>query len=162
MHLNKLTHYENSIELPFLQHEFSGFLINSTNPAFNCSQFDQYRSQNLIRGSHICTKPDNGTGTKSKSSLSKGAEAGIGVGVGVAFVLFLMVLLYTLRKKSQSKEKSQTPLHGQLIDTPELPQGRHHEIADFRSWGIRWRGGSECGAADYSTACAGHHRYTRK
>lgn len=76
-------------------------------------------------------KPDRSVDTTTKSSLSKGAEAGIGVGVGVAAVLFFLVLVYLLRKRSQPKEKLQTPSQEPFSDTPELPQGRHYEKAEF-------------------------------
>lgn len=108
-------------------------MVNSTNTSsFSCSNFDRLHSLGFIRDPYVCKgSPTNGTTketTGPSSSLSTGAKAGIGLGIGAAVVLFgTLIWWFCFRKKRQQTEQEDV----RPADTiPELPQGRHHEMAE--------------------------------
>lgn len=126
--------------MPLLKQEYSGFLIDSTNPALDCSQFQDFNDQNYIRNSYSCSsvtkiRTTNSTGTEPTSNpkkhLSKGATAGVSVAAAFGGAALLTALLHFGRRWLNSKRFEIRPTSEDPSSAmSQLPSGGHHEMTE--------------------------------
>ncbi|KAL1618736.1 protoplasts-secreted [Neofusicoccum ribis] len=96
-----------NVSFPDLQNVMK-FQLQTTSDEFDCSPFERYKNQNVIKDL-TCTTASKGNSTSpspSSTGLSTGAKAGIGVGIAAAVIAVAAVagfFFYRSRKRSQVK-----------------------------------------------------------
>lgn len=98
--------------------------FTTTDSSFDCSTFDDYHTQGIIKGTYSCqagvsnttsststgstTQPTSTTqqSTPSSSRLSKNAKIGIGIGVGIVGLMIIAIAFFFIFKQSRKNESN--------------------------------------------------------
>jgi hypothetical protein len=114
------------------------FILESTDPNFNCSTFDAYHTRSVIKGDYSCLGTHQAISQPS-SGLSGSAIAGVVIGCLVVAIAVTIGVFFFIRRRKRSKKESviekpigtdgKAEMDNQEVPRKEMPTGEErHEL----------------------------------
>ncbi|PMD43059.1 hypothetical protein L207DRAFT_563830 [Hyaloscypha variabilis F] len=115
------------IEMPVLTSVNNTFILNSTDPEFNCSIFDTDHANSIIKGTYSCQGTHQvstpGPGPSPQPGLSAAAKGGIAAGCVVLAILLVIGARFFIKRRGWKRQEAAT-----AFGTDGKAEMEHHEI----------------------------------